>query len=230
MGLAISGSTLFGVTINGYYFSIPNANTTSPGTPSTLAFLPNYPISGPVINGMAIDPNGLVFFADSSQNTSNNGGQITIYNASGTTLSYNGQSFSGNNNGVAISAPIGIAVSQTSILNSNYCSNPSLPCDYLYLLNSGNIVQQYVLQIPSPITGGISINPFNLPYTGCEMTNPAAITSFPNLNSAPFTTTASSGPLVFLGNNGSYTAGSCSGTTSGSPYGNNVVSYTIKGE
>jgi hypothetical protein len=228
MGLAISGSTLFGVTINGYYFSIPNANTTSPGTPSTLAFLPNYPISGPVINGMAIDPNGLVFFADSSQNTSNNGGQITIYNASGTTLSYNGQSFSGNNNGVAISAPIGIAVSQTSILNSNYCSNPSLPCDYLYLLNSGNIVQQYVLQIPSPITGGISINPFNLPYTGCEMTVPVALTSFPTLNQSPFSGQSPSGPFVFLGNKSLSSLAPCSGSTTS--YGNNVVSYGITGQ
>jgi hypothetical protein len=179
---------------------------------------------------MAIDPNGLVFFADASSNTSNNGGQITIYHisqSSPNTLSPNNvQSYSGDNNGVAISAPIGIAVSETPIPNSNYCSTGS--CDYIYLLNSGNIIQQYVMPIPSPpLTGGVSINPFNLPYTGCEMTNPVAITSFPALNTSPFNAQPSSGPFVFLGNKTTSNLGSC---LSASTYGNNVVSYGITGQ
>jgi len=230
-GLAISGSTLFGVTYNGYYFSIANANSNPLGTISSIMTLPNYPVSGPNIKAMAIDPNGLVFFADASQNTANNGGQITIYHVSSSnpnTFSPNNvQSYSGNNNGVAMSDPIGIAVSETSIPNSNYCSTGS--CDYIYLLNIGNSIQQYVMPVPSPINGGVSINPFNLPYTGCEMTDPVAITSFPGLNSAPFTSgTASSGPLVFLGNdqNSSITTSYCTTT----PYGNNVVSYGINGQ
>ena len=215
--------TLFGVTSAGSYFSIASASSINTLPPTiSLTLLPNYPISGPVINGMAIDPNGLVFFADASSNTSNNGGQITIYNVSGNNLVYNGQSYSGNNNGVAISDPIGIAVSETSITNSNYCSTGS--CDYIYLLNNGNIIQQYVMPVPNPPTSGVSINPFNLPYTGCEMTNPMAITSFPNLTGSTFTTPGQTGPFVFLGNNQNQNLGTC---RSASSYGNNVVSYGI---
>ena len=226
-GLAVApNGTLFGVTSAGRYFSIASASSINTLPPTiSLTLLPNYPISSPVINGMAIDPNGLVFFADASSNTSNNGGQITIYNVSGNNLVYNGQSYSGNNNGVAISDPIGIAVSETSITNSNYCSTGS--CDYIYLLNNGNIIQQYVMPVPNPPTSGVSINPFNLPYTGCEMTNPIAITSFPNLTGTTFTTPGQTGPFVFLGNNGLYSAGTCRGQLD---YGNNVVSYGIIGQ
>ncbi len=228
-GLAVYNGTLFGVTINGYYFSIANANTSNPATPSNLEPLPNYPVSGPIINGMAIDPNGLVFFADASPNTANNGGQITIYHVSSSTpytLSPNNvQSYSGNNNGVAMSDPIGIAVSETNITNSNYCS--TVPCDYIYLLNIGNSIQQYVMPVPTPINGGVSINPFNLPYTGCEMTDPVALTSFPALNQSPFSTQSQTGPFVFLGNKSLSSLGPCSGATT---YGNNVVSYGITGQ
>ncbi len=228
-GLAVYNGTLFGVTINGYYFSIANANTSNPATPSNLEPLPNYPVSGPIINGMAIDPKGLVFFADASPNTANNGGQITIYHVSSSTpytLSPNNvQSYSGNNNGVAMSDPIGIAVSETNITNSNYCSTGL--CDYIYLLNIGNSIQQYVMPVPTPINGGVSINPFNLPYTGCEMTDPVALTSFPALYQSPFSTQSQTGPFVFLGNKSLSSLGPCSGATT---YGNNVVSYGITGQ
>jgi hypothetical protein len=222
---------LFGVTNNGSYFSIAGANTlTSFPTVFTtqLTPLPNYPVSGPNINGMAIDPNGLVFLADASTNTPNNGGQITIYHVSssnGNTLSPNNvQSYSGNNNGVAMSDPIGIAVSETTVTNSNYCS--TAPCDYIYLLNIGNSIQQYVMPVPNPINGGVSINPFNLPYTGCEMTDPVALTSFPNLyNESPNQTA----PFVFLGNKATSNLESCAGSGTYA-YGNNVVSYGITGQ
>jgi hypothetical protein len=239
LGVAPNG-TLFGVTNSGSYFSIANASTvqslstsslaTPPNTPLTP--LPNYPVSGPNINGMAIDPNGLVFFADASTNTPNNGGQITIYhvsNSNGNTISPNNvQSYSGNNNGVAMSDPIGIAVSETTVTNSNYCS--TAPCDYIYLLNIGNSIQQYVMPVPNPINGGVSINPFNLPYTGCEMTNPAAISSFPSLTSSPFSTQSQKGPFVFLGNQSLSNLESCMGASSTNGYGNNVVSYGITGQ
>ncbi len=230
-GLGIYNNVLFGVTNNGSYFSIAGANTLSsfPTVFTTqLTTLPNYPVSGPNINGMAIDPNGLVFFADASTNTPNNGGQITIYHVSsnGNTLSPNNvQSYSGNNNGVAMSDPIGIAVSETTVTNSNYCS--AAPCDYIYLLNIGNSIQQYVMPVPNPINGGVSINPFNLPYTGCEMTDPAAISSFPSLNSSPFSSQSQNGPFVFLGNKSPSSLGPCGGA---STYGNNVVSYGIIGQ
>ena len=177
LGVDTTSGTLFGVTNSGSYFSIANASTvqslstsslaTPPNTPLTP--LPNYPVSGPNINGMAIDPNGLVFFADASTNTPNNGGQITIYhvsNSNGNTISPNNvQSYSGNNNGVAMSDPIGIAVSETTVTNSNYCS--TAPCDYIYLLNIGNSIQQYVMPVPNPNNGGVSINPLMLgPETG----------------------------------------------------------------
>ena len=173
LGVDITHGTLFGVTNSGSYFSIANASIVTSLSTSSLATpltpLPNYPVSGPSINGMAIDPNGLVFFADASTNTANNGGQITIYHVSssnGNTLSPNNvQSYSGNNNGVAMSDPIGIAVSETSIPNSNYCS--TAPCDYIYLLNIGNSIQQYVMPVPNPNNGGVSINPLMLgPETG----------------------------------------------------------------
>ena len=224
---------LFGVTNNGSYFAISGANAltgfSSPPFATQLTPLPNYPVSGPAINGMAIDPNGLVFFADASPNTANNGGQITIYHVSSSTpytLSPNNvQSYSGNNNGVAMSDPIGIAVSETNITNSNYCSTGL--CDYIYLLNIGNSIQQYVMPVPTPINGGVSINPFNLPYTGCEMTDPVALTSFPALNQSPFSTQSQTGPFVFLGNKSLSSLGPCSGATT---YGNNVVSYGITGQ
>ena len=229
-GLGIYNNVLFGVTNNGSYFSIAGANTLSGLTSFTtpLTPLPNYPVSGPSINGMAIDPNGLVFFADASTNTANNGGQITIYHVSssnGNTLSPNNvQSYSGNNNGVAMSDPIGIAVSETTVTNSNYCS--TAPCDYIYLLNIGNSIQQYVMPVPNPINGGVSINPFNLPYTGCEMTDPVALTSFPNLyNESPNQTA----PFVFLGNKATSNLESCAGSGTYA-YGNNVVSYGITGQ
>ena len=233
LGVDITHSTLFGVTNSGSYFSIANASTvTSLSTSSIttpLTPLPNYPVSGPSINGMAIDPNGLVFFADASTNTANNGGQITIYHVSssnGNTLSPNNvQSYSGNNNGVAMSDPIGIAVSETTVTNPNYCS--TAPCDYIYLLNIGNSIQQYVMPVPNPINGGVSINPFNLPYTGCEMTDPAVISSFPSLTSPPFSSQSPNGPFVFLGNKSPSSLGPCGGT---STYGNNVVSYGIIGQ
>ncbi|MHB1564867.1 MAG: hypothetical protein ACYCXP_12415 [Leptospirillum sp.] len=232
LGVAPNG-TLFGVTNSGSYFSIANASTVTNLSTSSLATpltpLPNYPVSGPSINGMAIDPNGLVFFADASTNTANNGGQITIYHVSssnGNTLSPNNvQSYSGNNNGVAMSDPIGIAVSETTVTNSNYCS--TAPCDYIYLLNIGNSIQQYVMPVPNPINGGVSINPFNLPYTGCEMTDPAVISSFPSLTSSPFSTQSQKGPFVFLGNTTPSGLESC---LNASTYGNNVVSYGIIGQ
>jgi hypothetical protein len=222
---------LFGVTSSGSYFAISGANALTGFSSFTtqLTTLPNYPVSGPIIKGMAIDPNGLVFFADASTNTANNGGQITIYHVSSSTpntLSPNNvQSYSGNNNGVAMSDPIGIAVSETTITNSNYCS--TAPCDYIYLLNIGNSIQQYVMPVPTPINGGVSINPFNLPYTGCEMTDPVALTSFPALNQSPFSTQSQTGPFVFLGNKSLSSLGPCSGATT---YGNNVVSYGITGQ
>jgi len=231
-GLGIYNNVLFGVTNNGSYFSIANANTLNStgfsSSTTTLTPLPNYPISGPNINGMAIDPIGLVFFADASTNTANNGGQITIYhisNSTGTISPNNVQSYSGNNNGVAMSDPIGIAVSETSITNPNYCA--TAPCDYIYLLNIGNSIQQYVMPVPSSNNQGVSINPFNLPYTGCEMTDPVALTSFPALNSSPFNSQSSSGPFVFLGNKSLSSLGPCSGASS---YGNNLVSYGITGQ
>ncbi len=218
-GLAVTSGTLIGVTSNGYYFTTPA--TSLSGNPIPASPLPNYPVNGPVITAMTVDANGIVFFADASTNTNNNGGQVTLYTYSSTSgLTYNGQSLSGNNNGVAISDPIGIAVSTTNITNPNYCG--TAPCDYIYLLNNGNVIQQYVFQVPNPVTGGVSIQPFNLPYTGCEMTTPAAIASFPSLTS----TSPQAGPLVFLGNNGQ--ANYCSGSTSS--YGNDVTSYTIKGQ
>ncbi len=230
-GLGIFNNVLFGVTSSGSYFTISGANTLNglSSFATSLKPLPNYPVSGPAINGMAIDPNGLVFFADASTNTANNGGQITIYHVSSSnpnTLSPNNvQSYSGNNNGVAMSDPIGIAVSETTITNSNYCS--TAPCDYIYLLNIGNSIQQYVMPVPTPINGGVSINPFNLPYTGCEMTDPVALTSFPALNQLPFSTQSQTGPFVFLGNKSLSSLGPCSGATT---YGNNVVSYGITGQ
>ena len=230
-GLGIVNNVLFGVTSSGSYFAISGANALTGFSSFTtqLTTLPNYPVSGPIIKGMAIDPNGLVFFADASTNTANNGGQITIYHVSSSnpnTLSPNNvQSYSGNNNGVAMSDPIGIAVSETTITNSNYCS--TAPCDYIYLLNIGNSIQQYVMPVPTPINGGVSINPFNLPYTGCEMTDPVALTSFPALNQSPFSTQSQTGPFVFLGNKSLSSLGPCSGATT---YGNNVVSYGITGQ
>ncbi len=230
-GLGIFNNVLFGVTSSGSYFTISGANTLNglSSFATSLKPLPNYPVSGPAINGMAIDPNGLVFFADASTNTANNGGQITIYHVSSSTpytLSPNNvQSYSGNNNGVAMSDPIGIAVSETTITNPNYCS--TAPCDYIYLLNIGNSIQQYVMPVPTPINGGVSINPFNLPYTGCEMTDPVALTSFPALNQSPFSTQSQTGPFVFLGNKSLSSLGPCSGATT---YGNNVVSYGITGQ
>ncbi|WP_041774074.1 hypothetical protein [Leptospirillum ferrooxidans] len=232
-GLGIVNNVLFGVTSSGSYFAISGANALTGFSSFTtqLTTLPNYPVSGPIIKGMAIDPNGLVFFADASTNTANNGGQITIYHVSSSnpnTLSPNNvQSYSGNNNGVAMSDPIGIAVSETTITNSNYCS--TAPCDYIYLLNIGNSIQQYVMPVPTPINGGVSINPFNLPYTGCEMTDPVALTSFPALNQSPFSTQSQTGPFVFLGNKSLSSLGPCSGATN-SNYGNNVVSYGITGQ
>ena len=231
LGVDTTSGTLFGVTNAGSYFSIASASTVTNLSTSSIKLtpLPNYPISLPTdIKGMAIDPNGLVFFADSSSNTPNNGGQITIYHVSstGTTLSSNNvQSYSGNNNGVAMSNPIGIAVSETNVTNPNYCS--TAPCDYIYLLSIGNSIQQYVMPVPNPINGGVSINPFNLPYTGCEMTDPAAISSFPSLNSSPFSSQSQNGPFVFLGNKSPSSLGPCGGA---STYGNNVVSYGIIGQ
>ena len=124
-----------------------------------------------------------------------------------------------------MSDPIGIAVSETSITNSNYCS--TAPCDYIYLLNIGNSIQQYVMPVPSSNNQGVSINPFNLPYTGCEMTDPVALTSFPALNISPFNTQPQRSPFVFLGNTTPSSIESCLTATT---YGNNVVSYGINGQ
>lgn len=124
-----------------------------------------------------------------------------------------------------------VDVTNPKAITTVYAPNPTSTgcttgsCEFLYVTNYSQAVVQFVLSINGSGTSfSVSYTEFNAPYTSCEIINPVAMTSFPNVVSPAI---SSSIPYVYIGENGKTTSSSCFGETS---FGNNVTAYNLTGE
>lgn len=222
VGLALSGSTIYGVTQSGQYFFVPGTTTGTASPP--VHPLPGL-LSGASIGGIASDTNGIVFATDQA-----NSAIYAFYPNSSGSLNNIG-TFTGN---ADISNPGAITTSVVSGIPSSvsYCSPGAAgTCEFLYVTNYSGAIAQFSLSIGgSPTPSSVGYNEFNAPYFQCEIINPIAMTSFPDFGNE--TGLGANGnaivPYVFLGQNGT-TTGQCFGTSS-STYGNGVTAYIPYGE
>lgn len=220
VGLALSGSTIYGVTQSGQYFFVPGTTPTSSPPVQPLPGL----LSGASIGGIASDTNGIVFATDQA-----NSAIYAFYPNSSGTLTNIG-TFTGN---ADISNPGAITTSVVSGIPSSvsYCSPGTAgTCEFLYVTNYSGAIAQFSLSIGGSPPSSVGYNEFNAPYFQCEIINPIAMTSFPDFGNE--TGLGANGhasvPYVFLGQNGT-TTGQCFGTSS-STYGNGVTAYIPYGE
>jgi hypothetical protein len=140
-------------------------------------------------------------------------------NSNGTLTRING-TLSGN---VDVTNPKAITTVFAPNPTSTGCTTGS--CEFLYVTNYSQAVVQFVLSISGSGTSySVGYTEFNAPYTSCEIINPVAMTSFPNVVSPAI---SSSIPYVYIGENGTTTSSSCFGETS---FGNNVTAYNLTGE
>lgn len=221
VGLALSGSTIYGVTQSGQYFFFPGTTTTTISPP--VQSLPGL-LSGASIGGIASDTNGIVFATDQA-----NSAIYAFYPNSSGSLNNIG-TFTGN---ADISNPGAITTSVVSGIPSSvsYCSPGTAgTCEFLYVTNYSGAIAQFSLSIGGSPPSSVGYNEFNAPYFQCEIINPIAMTSFPDFGNE--TKLGPNGtaivPYVFLGQNGT-TTGQCFGTSS-ITYGNGVTAYIPYGE
>lgn len=211
VGLAVANSYIYGVNSAGQYFSVAAGASAFTQLPTTL---PNLP-STATIGGVTADQNGIVFMTDYANSA------IYAYyaNSNGTLTRING-TLSGN---VDVTNPKAIATVYAPNPTSTGCTTGS--CEFLYVTNYSQAVVQFVLSISGSGTSfSVGYTEFNAPYTSCEIINPVAMTSFPNVVSPSIASTI---PYVYIGENGSTTSSSCFGETA---FGNNVTAYNMSGE
>ena len=211
VGLAAANGFVYGINSAGQYFSVD----TTTGVYQSPTTLPNLPPTA-TIGGMTADQHGIVFMTDYANSA------IYAYyaNSNGTLTRING-TLSGN---VDVTNPKAITtVTAPNPPTSTGCTTGS--CEFLYVTNYSQAVVQFVLSINGSGTStSIGYTEFNAPYTSCEIINPVAMTSFPNVVNPAISSTI---PYVYIGENGSTTSSSCFGETS---FGNNVTGYTLSGE
>lgn len=211
VGLAVANGYIYGVNSTGQYFSVAAGASVFTQTPTTLPKLP----STATIGGVTADQNGIVFMTDYANSA------IYAYyaNSNGTLTRING-TLSGN---VDVTNPKAITTVYAPNPTSTGCTTGS--CEFLYVTNYSQAVVQFVLSISGSGTSySVGYTEFNAPYTSCEIINPVAMTSFPNVVSPAI---SSSIPYVYIGENGTTTHSSCFGETS---FGNNVTAYNLTGE
>ena len=195
-----------GVTSNAEYFTCRSSTCSSPQT------LPSLQDTNPNITAIASDPTyPIVYILDASANL------IYFYSVSGNSLTY-----LGNYSGLELNYPSGVALFQGANPTQNFCTSGA--CTFMDVTNTGNSsITQYVVTYSSgtPPTS-VYVNQFNNAYTNCDMLNSAAIAAFSSAITYP-------NPSVFVGEQAT-NYGSCMGTSSTTPYGNNVTAYKIVGE
>jgi len=205
---------VIGVTGNATYFTCTVSACTSHG------LLPSLQDTSPQITAIASDPvYPIVYITAIGANT----GRIYYYSVGTSgTLTY-----LGNYAGTELSAPSGLALFQGANPTLTYCTSGA--CTFLDVANPGNnTITQYVLLYSGSGTGTVvpSINQFNNAYFNCEIINPSSIAALP----LPPTTGGSLNvPDVFVGENGT-SLGPCLSVAIGTPFGNNVTAYYVKGE
>lgn len=212
VGLAIANGFVFGVTSTGQYYSVAAGNTTSlTQTPTPLLNLP----STATIGGITADQKGIVFMTDYANSA------IYAYyaNSNGTLTRING-TFSGN---VDVTNPRAITTVHAPNPTSSGCTTGA--CEFLYVTNYSYAVVQLVLSISGTAPNfSVGYTEFNAPYTSCEIIDPVAMTSFPNVVNPSI---SSNIPWVFIGQNGTETSSSCFGASN---YGDSVTAYDLTGE
>jgi hypothetical protein len=211
VGLVVANGYIYGVNSAGQYFSVDAGSFQFTQSPTTLPSLP----STATIGGVTADQNGIVFLTDYANSA------IYAYyaNSNGTLTRING-TLTGN---VDVTNPKAITTVYAPNPTSTGCTTGA--CEFLYVTNYSQAVVQLVLSISGSGTStNIGYTEFNAPYTSCEIINPVAMTSFPNVVSPAI---PSSIPYVYIGENGTTTSSSCFGENS---FGNNVTAYNLTGE
>lgn len=212
VSLAVANGFVFGVTSTGQYYSVAAGNTTSLTQSPTP--LPNLP-STATIGGITADLNGIVFMTDYANSA------IYAYyaNSNGTLTRING-TFSGN---VDVTNPRAITTVYAPNPTSSGCTTGA--CEFLYVTNYSYAVVQLVLSISGTAPNfSVGYTEFNAPYTSCEIIDPVAMISFPNVVNPPISINI---PWVFIGQNGTEASSSCFGA---SAYGDSVTAYDLTGE